>query len=102
MGSGTSCYIGKSYYEEDTFFKGGIDNVKIYDHALTASEISEWSAVRGDVNADGQFSVADLTAMQNWLLGISDGLSNWQAGDLAENGRLDVFDLVMMRKLLVS
>lgn len=102
MGTGLSCYIGKSYYEEDTFFKGGIDNVKIYDHALTASEISEWSAVRGDVNADGQFSVADLTAMQNWLLGISDGLSNWQAGDLAENGRLDVFDLVMMRKLLVS
>lgn len=101
MGSGTSCYIGKSYYSDDNCFKGSIDNIKIYKCALTANEISGKTEVKGDVNGDGEFSVADLAAMQRFLLG-NGSLTNWQNGDLCRDNRIDIFDLCLMRKLLIN
>ena len=101
MGSGTSCYIGKSYYSDDSCFKGSIDNIKIYKCALTANEISGKTEVKGDVNGDGEFSVADLAAMQRFLLG-NGSLTNWQNGDLCRDNRIDIFDLCLMRKLLIN
>ena len=101
MGSGTSCYIGKSYYSDDSCFKGSIDNIKIYKCALTANEISGKTEVKGDVNGDGELSVADLAAMQRFLLG-NGSLTNWQNGDLCRDNRIDIFDLCLMRKLLIN
>ena len=58
--------------------------------------------VRGDVNADGNLTAADLVLVQKWLLAIpSTELKNWQAADLCKDGRLDTFDLVLMRKELL-
>jgi hypothetical protein len=58
--------------------------------------------VRGDVNADGELTTADLVLLQKWLLAIpSTELKNWQAADLCKDGRLDTFDLVLMRKELL-
>ena len=53
----------------------------------------------GDVNADGEFSVADLVMMQSYLLGISD-INDTEAADLCADGEIDVFDLIIMRSLL--
>ena len=67
--------------------------------------ISEWSpqTAEGDVNGDGQFNVADVVALQKWILAVSDAeLKNWKAGDLCKDDRLDVFDLVIMRRLLIG
>ena len=105
MGSGTSCYIGKSYYADDTCFKGSIDNIKIYKCALTEAEISGTAAskteVKGDVNGDGELSVADLVAMQKFILGKGD-LFDWENGDLCGDNRIDSFDLCLMRRLLIE
>lgn len=102
MGSGTSCYLGKSYYSDDSCFKGSIDNIKIYRTALTESEISGGAGeVTGDVNGDGIFSVGDLAAMQKFLLGRGE-LANWKNGDLCQDNVIDVFDLCLMRKLIIS
>ncbi|MBR1823966.1 MAG: discoidin domain-containing protein [Ruminococcus sp.] len=101
MGTGTSCYLGKSYYADDTCFKGSIDNVKIYKCALTDSEISGnpvTSPVKGDVNGDGIFDASDLTDMQQYLHGRK-SLASPENGDLCEDGILDVFDMIAMRKL---
>ena len=57
--------------------------------------------MRGDLNADGTFGVADLVLLQKFLLGAEKELPDWQAGDLDEDGRLDMFDLVKMRQLIV-
>ena len=57
--------------------------------------------VIGDVNADGEFSVADLVMMEKWLLGSRD-ITDWQAGDLLEDGVIDAFDLALMRKLIAE
>jgi hypothetical protein len=101
MGSGTSCYIGKSYYSDDSCFKGSIDNIRIYKAALTKGEIVGKADVNGDVNGDGQLSVADLAALQKFVLGIGE-LADWQKGDLCQDGRIDSFDLCLMRRLLIS
>lgn len=57
--------------------------------------------IMGDVNADGQFSIADLVLMQRFLLGRDD-LKNWKAGDFTGNGKVEVFDLVMMRQAIIE
>lgn len=56
-----------------------------------------------DLNNDGSFTVADLVIFEKWLLTDPDAeLSNWQSADLCEDGRLDVFDLVLLRKMLIN
>lgn len=57
--------------------------------------------IKGDVNADKQFNVADLVMMQKFLLG-NGSLTDWKAGDLCEDERINVFDMIVMRKLITD
>ena len=60
-------------------------------------------ALKGDVNQDGKFDVADVVLLQRWLLAVPDThLADWKAADLCEDDRLDVFDLCMMKRELLS
>lgn len=57
----------------------------------------------GDVNSDNRFNVADVVTLQKWLLGKPDTvLMNWEAADLCMDGKLDVFDLCLMKRKLVK
>ena len=59
--------------------------------------------IKGDVNADGTFSVADVILLQKWLLTVPDThLANWKAADFCEDGKLNVFDLCMMKRELLN
>ncbi|MDE6020166.1 MAG: hypothetical protein K2H01_04090 [Ruminococcus sp.] len=59
--------------------------------------------VIGDVNADGKFNLADAVILQKWLLAVPDvKLADWKAADLCEDDRLDVFDLCMMKSMLIE
>ncbi|MBQ8515090.1 MAG: polysaccharide deacetylase family protein [Ruminococcus sp.] len=59
--------------------------------------------IMGDVNLDGRFSMADAAALQKWLLAASEQeLPCGENGDLGGDGRLDVFDLCMMKQELLS
>lgn len=64
---------------------------------------AKWASdkVLGDVNADGVFNVADVVMMQKWLL-CAGKLTDWQAGDLCKDERIDVFDLCLMKRLLIE
>lgn len=57
--------------------------------------------VKGDVNSDGAFNIADVIMMQKWLL-CADDLIDWKAGDLCEDDIINAFDLCLMRKLLIK
>ena len=61
------------------------------------------SEIRGDVNADGKFNIADVVLLQKWLLAVPDvHLDNWKAGDFFEDGRINVFDLCLMKRELTE
>lgn len=60
-------------------------------------------AVPGDANADGEFNVSDAVILQKWLLGSKNvSMKNWRAVDYNKDNKLDIFDLVLMRKELIS
>lgn len=72
------------------------------NYCFMAMEI-ETPSVRGDVNSDGAFNVADVAALQNWLLCSADTvLNDHKAGDLCEDSKIDIFDLLIMKRELVS
>ena len=57
----------------------------------------------GDVNGDGELSIADLVLFQKSLLAVPDThLEDWKAADFCEDNRLDVFDLCLMRRALIE
>lgn len=74
-----------------------------YDNNSFDIEFKLKKTVSGDVNSDGQFSIADLVVFEKWLLGASDAeLADWKAADLYNDGSLDTFDLCRMRQLLAE
>ncbi len=70
---------------------------------ITEKKPESVKTVKGDVNNDGQYTIADIVLLQKWLLAVpSTTLENWKAADLDENNSLDVFDLCLMRQLLIK
>lgn len=63
--------------------------------------ISLGSSVKeGDCNNDGYVNIADAVMLQRYLLG-NGSLTNWKNADLCKDNRIDTFDMVLMRKLLI-
>ena len=58
--------------------------------------------IKGDVNDDGELSVADLVMLQKWLLKTTDSTEKLMNTDLNEDGTADVFDLILLRKELIK
>ena len=88
------------HYGDDVYFGDTIkmlclivdDGSWIVPHGIPTS-------VRGDVNADGIFSIADLVMMQKWMIHY-DGITDAKTGDLNNNDKLDAFDLCAMKRML--
>ncbi|MBR7085299.1 MAG: discoidin domain-containing protein [Oscillospiraceae bacterium] len=59
--------------------------------------------IKGDVNSDGIFDTADIILFQKWLLAVPDThLADWKAADFCEDDNLNIFDLCLMKKALLS
>ncbi len=59
--------------------------------------------LKGDINSDGKFNVSDAVILQKWLLNVPNiELADWKAADLCEDEELNVFDLCMMKRLLIN
>lgn len=102
-----SKFTGKCYIDSDGEYTTNENT--IYGNAamilLTAAIMEQNSsdAVKGDVNADGTFNIADVVVMQKWLLVVPDvKLADWKAGDLCEDNIINVFDLCLMKRLLTE
>lgn len=54
----------------------------------------------GDVNNDGEFSIADIVLFQKWLLGVQGTEINTNAADICKDNRLNIFDLILMKRTL--
>ena len=57
----------------------------------------------GDANNDGVVDVLDAVILQKWLLAIPDAtLANWKAVDLYKDEIITIFDLCLLKKLLIQ
>ena len=57
----------------------------------------------GDCNDDGCFDVADVILLQKWLLAVPNTrLSDWKAADLYNDDSLNIFDLCVMKRMLLN
>ena len=111
----TMVYSGTADGEYDLYYYNGSESVRLTEISSDQNDLGadfySWeeyeeylnnSKVIGDVNCDGKFNIADVVLLQKWILALPDAnLSDWKAGDLCEDDRLDVFDLCMMKKELI-
>lgn len=59
--------------------------------------------IKGDVNADGELLVSDAVLLQKWLLAVPDTrLPDWNRADLRRDGRLDAFDLTLLKRARIA
>lgn len=59
------------------------------------------TAVKGDINGDGGFDVADLTMLQKWIRNDNGSVPNWKCGDVNKDLLLDTVDFAMMKRMLL-
>ncbi|MDE6021835.1 MAG: polysaccharide deacetylase family protein [Ruminococcus sp.] len=57
--------------------------------------------VSGDVNADKSFTIADIVMMQKYILNAGT-LIDSIAGDLCKDNHIDIFDLCIMKQMLIQ
>ena len=81
------------------------ENYIIGEHCKNVKTESNALVSKGDVNADGEFNVADVVALQKWIICAKDAeksIVEWKAGNFVDDDRLDVFDLVIMKRELLK
>ena len=72
------------------------------DGNITEIDESEFTPLDiGDCNLDGKTGIADVVMLQKWLMG-SGKLDCWQNADLNNDNKIDVFDLCLMKKVLLE
>ena len=82
------------------YFRVNFKEVSEPDYYYTETE-TIMEKVRGDINADGYFNISDLVLLR--LLDIPDAnLTDWKAGDLGDDNRLDILDLCLMKHELLK
>ncbi len=84
-------------------------SIELYGDYLYAESVSfnaissETEASLGDVNQDGAFSVSDIVVLQKWILKTPDTkLKDWKSADFNHDEIIDIFDLGLMKKALLS
>ena len=89
-----------SYYIED-FESPCHHKEKSYTDMANA----KYSDMLGDLDGDNDVYISDLNMMSNWLLGANPENSDYvkmpnpQNSDLNSDGRLDVYDLILLREM---
>lgn len=56
----------------------------------------------GDINRDYLTNISDVTLLSGWLTGKPWKLSDWEAGDMNGDGRLDARDLTLLKRYLLD
>lgn len=68
---------------------------------VTTTETPVVTDISGDVNSDGVFNIADIVMLQKWLISIGD-LTDWKAADLYKDDIINVYDLCLMKRMLIG
>ena len=93
-------------YDSDNPLAAGKNPTVRFDNknTLTTNRLMLVQAgnIKGDVNADGNVSIADAVLLQKWLLAVPDPvLPDWKDGDMNGDARLNAVDLTMLKRILI-
>ena len=95
----------KNFAEEESVTLGtnGMSGNCVNYAVLVKEQSAEPIKIKGDVNMDGTFDVADVVLLQKWLLAVPDThLTDWKAADFCEDDISNVFDLCLMKRELMT
>lgn len=87
--------------KENTINKQIEDESIVIDLSDDLSEVISQYKV-GDTNKDGSFGISDLVRLQNWLLNPDVNNVTLGTSDLNNDGIIDAFDMVLLRKKFVD
>lgn len=86
----------------DNIFRN-CENYIFGEHCKNLITESNTFLPKGDANADGEFNIADVVALQKWLITVPDTkLADWQSADVCMDNVLNVFDICVMREMLTD
>ena len=96
----------KNFMEENYYWQDVVEvtvQTDLSDNPDSTIHNKEYICLEGDSNDDGEFGVADVIKLQKSIL-TADSLSEREAvaSDLIDDGKIDVFDLVMSRRKLIN
>lgn len=97
------CNIDKTTGVQDVYlvFKGG--SGYLYNlNWWSINYLNENDPLLGDFDLDGKVTVADVVMLQKWLLCESNELTCWRNADLCKDHTIDVFDLGLLKRLVVN
>lgn len=98
------CHFGYDSNITDIYYTGNEGELELpeyFSKDITVHYNTSFSSIEGDANNDGVVNIADAVMLQKWLLG-SGSLYNWQNVDLCKDERIDVFDLAVLRRLIIE
>ncbi|MBQ6180277.1 MAG: dockerin type I repeat-containing protein [Ruminococcus sp.] len=100
-----SNYISDVRYGGVIFgYSGSTAQAYAEKHGFSFTEIQHTPVrIKGDVNGDGKLGISDVLLLQKWLLSVPDTeLVDQKAADLCEDGKIDGFDLCLMKTELLE
>lgn len=102
--------IGDTYAEfQGNWWASSANDEKGADVSVTYNTITlyyeydntQTTTLSGDINADGEVSVADAVLLQGYLLRKNDLTnSQYQAADIIKDDAVNVFDMISLRRIL--
>ena len=97
------CSIEKTSGVNDLYlvFKGGEGYLFNLDW-LSVSLSGESEDLIGDCNLDRDVNIADAVMLQKWLIRASDELTSWRNADLCKDNKINTFDLILLKQLIVE
>ena len=99
-------YIGRDVPGNTRNLGGYVDEVMLFDEALTAEQVFELydsaffesNQIPGDANKDGKVDGSDVTILAgNWQYGVDgNGTASWEMGDFNGDGKVDGSDVTIL------
>lgn len=79
----------------------GIMSLCLLGSMFTAMPMNASAALAGDVNEDGQINLVDIVSLQKYILRMNSLSTNGKANaDLTADGRVNVFDLAVLKGMV--
>lgn len=90
----------RDYKQGETVTLGAVNFSGCVNYSVAVTKAAP-AVIKGNVNADNTVNSADVLMMQKWMLGTGE-LTDQQAGDINDDGIINITDFCMLKELLIA